>query len=62
MSGEALAQFAQRNCECLIPAGVQDQAEWIFEQPDLVAGVPAYVGGVRTRRPLRILPTQNIIP
>ena len=37
-SGEAQKQIAQRSCGCLIPGGIQGQAEWDCGQPDLVGG------------------------
>lgn len=34
--GEAVEQAAQGVGECPIPRNIQGQAEWLFEQPDLV--------------------------
>jgi len=47
--GEALEQVAQRSCGCPLPGSVQGQVGWGFEQPGLVAGVPAHSRGVGTR-------------
>ena len=47
--GEALEQVAQRGCGCPLPGSVQGQAGWGFEEPGLVAGVPAHGRGVGTR-------------
>ena len=33
--GETLEQAAQRGCECPLPGGIQGQAGWSCEQPDL---------------------------
>ena len=46
--GEALEQVAQRSCGCPLPGSVQGQVGWGFEQPDLVADVPAHGRGVGT--------------
>ena len=43
--GETLAQVAQRSCGCPLPGSVQGQVGWSSEQPGLVEGVPARVGG-----------------
>lgn len=37
--GKALAQAAQRNCECLILGSVQDRAGWGCGKPHLVEGI-----------------------
>ena len=43
--GETLAQVAQRSCGCPLPGSVQGQVGQHFEQPGLVAGVPAHSQG-----------------
>jgi len=48
-NGEALEQVAPRSCGCPLPASVQSQARWGFEQPGLVEDVPARGNGVGTR-------------
>jgi len=47
--GEALKHVAQRICGCPIPASVQGQLGWGFEQPCLVEGAPAYGRSTGTR-------------
>ena len=37
-----------RSCGCPLPGSVQGQVGWGFEQPDLVAGVPAHGSRVVT--------------
>ena len=59
-SGEAQKQIAQRSCGCLIPGGIQGQAEWDFGQPDLVGWHPVLGRGVGTRS-LRSLPMKAIL-
>jgi len=49
MSGEALAQAAQRSCGSPLPGSAQGQVGWSSEQPDLVEDVPADGRGVGTR-------------
>ena len=61
MSGEALAQAAQRSCGSPLPGSAQGQVGWSSEQPDLVEDVPADGRGVGTRWALRSLPTQTIL-
>ena len=46
VSGETLAQVAQRSCGCPHPGRVQGQVGRGFEQPGLVEGVPAHGRGV----------------
>jgi len=46
-SDETLEQLP-RGCRCPYPAGVQGQAGWGFEQPQLVEGVPDYSRGFGT--------------
>jgi len=41
-----LEQGGHRNCGCPLPGGVQGQAGWGFEQPDLAEGVPAHGKGL----------------
>ena len=55
--GEALAQAAQRSCECPIPGGIQGQVGWGPGQPELVGGSPARGKRVGARRSLRSHPT-----
>jgi len=49
ITGEALAQVAQRSCGCPLPGSVQGQVGWGFQQPGLVEGVPAHGSAVGTR-------------
>lgn len=44
--GEALEQLAQRSCGCLTSGRVQVQDRWGPDQPGLVEGVSANVGGL----------------
>ena len=44
--GEPLEQVTQIGCGCPLPGGIQDQAEWGFEQQGLEESVPAYRRGV----------------
>jgi len=46
---EALEQDAQTSYGCPIPASVQGQVEWGFEQHVVVADLPAYGRGIGTR-------------
>jgi len=39
--GEALDQVAQSSCGCPLAGSIQGWVGWGFEQPDLMAGVPA---------------------
>jgi len=43
--GEALAQVAQRRCDCPLPGSVPGQVEWGFGQPGLGASDPAHGRG-----------------
>jgi len=47
--GETLDWDTQRGCGCPLPGGIQGQAGWDFEQPDLEGSLPAYSRGVGTR-------------
>lgn len=44
--GEAVAQAAQRGCECPTSSGGQGQVGWGPGQPELVAGKPAHSRGL----------------
>ena len=44
--GEALAQTAQRGCECPNPGGVQGWVEWAPVQHELLGGSPAHSRGL----------------
>ena len=46
MGGEILAQIAQRGSGGPIPGNIQGQVGWGYEQPGLVADVPAHCRGV----------------
>lgn len=46
MGGEALEYVVQRSCWCPIPASVEGQVGWGFEQPDLMGFVPAHAGAL----------------
>ena len=58
--GEALAQAAQREDQCLIPGNIQGLVGWGWEQPGLVEGVPTLDRGLELDDILRSLPTQTI--
>lgn len=51
----------QRKYSVQISGNVQGQAEWGFEQPDLVEGIPVYGKRAGSRSSLRSLPTQRIL-
>lgn len=54
-------QNIQRRCRCSIPGSVQGWIEWGFEQPGLVASVPAHGRGDGMRRSFKSLPAQDIL-